>query len=106
MGETILNVHTFVMGTDKEAAVKVLEEAAEVYAAAQRIRECEERESTTCRLEAYPNVKQVDCQLYVDLADELADCIQICCNLAKRYCINLQTAMDRCHEKNHSRGRC
>ena len=74
------------MGTEKEAALKPLEEAAEVYGAWQ------------------------DYQLFfmineTMLADEIADTIQACCNLAKRYEIDLQAAMKRCQERNRLRGR-
>ena len=44
--------------------------------------------------------------LYVlDLADEIADCIQACVNLAARYDIDLPCAMKRCEERNRIRGR-
>lgn len=75
----IISITTFRMGTDKEAALKPLEEAAEVYGAWQ------DYETT--------------------LADEIADTIQACCNLAKRYGIDLQAAMRRCQERNRERGR-
>lgn len=40
------------------------------------------------------------------LADEIADCIQACVNLAARYGIDLSDAMGRCWERNRERGRC
>ena len=100
-----LTVHPFKMGTDKEAAVKVLEESAESFGALQALYACEAREPSTCRLNMYPNVKQADCQHYVDLADELADVIQAACNLADRYEIDLASAMERCERRNRDRGR-
>lgn len=82
-----LTINPFEMGTPKEAAVKVLEEAAEVYAAWQ---ECEWLDSN----DAIDN-----------LADELADVIQAACNLADRYGIDLASAMERCEKRNCARGR-
>lgn len=82
----ILSITTFHMGTDKEAALKPLEEAAEVFGAWQDYqRFCMVSETI--------------------IADEIADTIQACCNLAKRYGIDLQAAMKRCQERNRERGR-
>ena len=39
------------------------------------------------------------------LDDEIADCIQECCNIADRYDIDLQAAMNRCEKRNHERER-
>ena len=100
-----LEVNPFRMGTDKEAALKPLEEAAEVFGAWQTVDECEGREFMTCRLDMYPNVKQNDCQLYVDFAYEIADCITACVNLADRYGIDLQPALDAVEKHNRERGR-
>ena len=82
----ILSITTFHMGTDKEAALKPLEEAAEVYGAWQDF-------------QTFFMVSRTN------LADEIADTIQACCNLAKRYGIDLQAAMKRCQERNRERGR-
>ena len=80
----ILSITTFHMGTGKEAALKPLEEAAEIYGAWQSL----------------------DKKFLLDpFADEIADTIQACCNLAKRYGIDLQAAMKRCQERNSKRGR-
>ena len=101
-----LHIETFRADcTDKEAALKPLEEASEAREKWQTLDRCERRESATCRLDMYPNSKQFDCQLYVDLADELADCITACCNLADRYGIDLQAALDRVEKHNRERGR-
>jgi len=97
--ETILTVHTFQMGNGKEPAWKVLEEAAEAYNAWAIVDDAmngPERDEFT---EAY-----VDSEKEY-LADEIADCIQACCNLADRYDIDLQAAMSRCEERNRERGR-
>ncbi len=82
-----LEVNPFAMGTSKDRALKPLEEAAEVYAAWQ---DCEWLDSSDA----------ID-----SLADEIADCIQACCNLATMYDIDLQDAMKRCEERNRYRGR-
>lgn len=87
MNEQRLTVRTFALGTEKEAALKPLEEAAEVYAAWQ---ECEWLDSN----DAIDN-----------LADEIADVIQAACNLAARHGIDLEDAMDRCERRNRERGR-
>jgi NTP pyrophosphatase (non-canonical NTP hydrolase) len=94
------------MGDSKEAALKPLEEAAETFGAWQAIKECVDRKLTMCRLNAYPNIPQRDCQLHVDLADEIADCIQACVNLAYREGVDLQAAIERCEKRNRARGRC
>ena len=41
----------------------------------------------------------------MDLADELADCITACANLADRYGLDLQAALDRVERHNRERGR-
>ena len=89
MTDTItITVRPFHMGTEKEAALKPLEEAAEVYGAWQ--------------LQGhYPN----DGMPKPWLADELADCVTACVNLADRYHVNLQAALDRVEERNRERGR-
>lgn len=91
MSEVNLTVHPFRMGTDKEAALKALEE---VFGAWQSL------EGSTCggRFER-------DDELLPFLADEIADCIQACCNLADRYDIDLQAALNRVEAKNRERGR-
>lgn len=87
-----LDVQTFDTGcTDKEQAVKVLEEAAEVFGAWQYV-------SQFNPLGMMLNANR--------LADEIADVIMAACNLAARYGIDLDAAMLRCHERNHRRGRC
>lgn len=80
-----LEVNPFRMGTDKEAALKPLEEASEVHG-------------------AWENVERYHLPTYY-LADEIADCITACCNLADRYGIELQPALDRARARNEERGR-
>lgn len=66
--------------TGKVQAVKVLEEAAEVFAAWQRgFRE--------------------------PFEDEVADCMQALANIADMYDVDLEAAMRRCDERNKARGR-
>lgn len=91
-----LAVRTFRVGTDKEAARKPSEEAVEVYAAWELMG----------REEADQHSSQFDKTLAVmGLADELADCITACCNLAARYDLDLQAALDRVEQRNRERGR-
>lgn len=87
-----LEVTTFDTGcTDKEQATKVLEEAAEVFGAWQYV-------SQFNPLGVLLNANR--------LADEIADVIMAACNLAARYGIDMESAMLRCNERNHQRGRC
>ena len=115
-GKVNLSVAPFRMGTDKEAAVKVLEEASEVRAAWQAIHAVAPHE--TCIESGYPLCEceyKLSCTMFKEpssytvrrdiLADEIADCIQACVNLADRYGIDLQSAMGRCEERNFHRGR-
>lgn len=99
MSEIKLIVRPFAMGTEKEAALKPLEEASEVRAAWQKIDECGIPEQ--CRDCDLHNT----CEAIFALADEIADTIQASCNLAARYSIDLQSAMERCEQRNRERGR-
>lgn len=93
---TTITVHTFECGTDKEAARKPSEEAIEVYAAWELMG----------REEADQYSSQLNKTLAVmDFADEIADCVTACVNLADRYHIDLQAALDRVEERNRERGR-
>jgi len=112
-----LTVHPFKMGTDKEAAVKVLEEASEVREAWtdwdtwRKYPKCSEQYpkgcpdcdfAGTCEARRLPDY---DYRCREHLADELADVIQAACNLADRYEIDLASAMERCERRNRDRGR-
>ncbi len=99
MSEIKLTVRPFEMGTEKEAALKPLEEASEAYSAWQEIDGCGSPEQ--CRNCDLPN----PCESIFALADEIADTIQASCNLAARYGIDLQAAMERCERRNRGRGR-
>lgn len=93
---TIMAVNTFRHGTDKEAARKPSEEATEVYAAWELMG----------REQADQYSSQFNKTLaMMDLADELADTITACANLAARYGLDLQAALDRVERRNRERGR-
>lgn len=102
---TTITVRTFECGTDKEAAVKPLEEAAEIYAAWQNLDGLLDYISIvkmeTPHMSKYLNA---DSEKY-DLADEIADTITACVNLAARYGLDLQAAIDRVEARNRERGR-
>lgn len=80
-----LTVRPFVRGSDKDVAHKVVEEAAEAFSAWEDI--------GTFGMPSYY------------LADELADTITACVNLAHRHHIDLQAALIRVEEHNRERGR-
>ena len=89
-----LRVRTFRMGTEKDVVAKILEEASEAHMAWRVYRDSAEDMSHV-----------VDELTLLDLADELADCITACCNLAARYGIDMQAAVERVERKNRERGR-
>jgi len=86
MNEIKLTIRPFEMDSLKEAAKKVQEEAGEAFAEYVILQEQQDRSTTR-------------------LADEIADVIQASCNLAARYGIDLQAAMERCERRNRGRGR-
>ena len=79
----------------KALALKPLEEAAEAFGAWQRY-EGDEWDDTDSDLEN---------MLRDDIADELADTVQACVNLADREGLDLSAALARVHERNVGRGR-
>ena len=89
-----LRVRTFRMGTEHDVVAKILEEASEAHMAWRVYRDSAEDMSHV-----------VDELTLLDLADELADCITACCNLAARYGIDMQAAVERVEQKNRERGR-
>lgn len=99
---TTITVRPFLMGTDKEAALKPLEEASEAREAAQQLQGLIDVEPMLV-----PSKELVDLidSHRVLLADELADTITACANLAARYGIDLQAALDRVERHNRERGR-
>lgn len=78
-------VRPFVRDDDAAAAKKPLEEAAEVFG-------------------AWQNMERLGMHMSY-LADELADTITACVNLAHRHNIDLQAALIRVEERNRERGR-
>jgi len=101
-----LTVHTFMVDcTDKEQAGKVLEEASEAREAWQVL------DAAADAMAILVQGNPVLAEFYntepekLDLADELADCITACCNLAARYGIDMQAAVERVEQKNRERGR-
>lgn len=90
MGRAVIwpAVQTFRIGTGKEQAVKVLEEAAEVYAAWQELDRGAAGDPSA-------------------LVDEAADLMQALSNLVNRYGRDdMRQPMADCHERNRARGRC
>lgn len=83
--------------TDKDAAVKVLEEASESFNAWETL----SHSAVLDGIGFNPHIERRK----ADLADELADCITACANLAERYGLDLQAALDRVERKNRERGR-
>ena len=80
---------------DKALALKPLEEAAEAFGAWQRY-EGDEWDDTDGDLER---------MLLDEIADELADTVQACVNLAAWMDIDLHPALERCRVRNEGRGR-
>ena len=83
--------------TDKDAAKKVVEEAAEVFSAWETL-------SHSAVLDGIGFNPHIEWRTAA-LADELADCITACANLAERYGIDMQAALDRVERKTRERGR-
>ena len=102
MSEVTLTVRTFRMGTEKEASLKPLEEAAEVYASWQEFYTVQQAIITAKKASSLQDELHDKRDA---LTDEIADCIQACVNLADRYNLDLQAAMERCEERNRERGR-
>ena len=110
MSKVQLTVRTFRADcTNKEQAVKVLEEASEAREAHQALRGLLDvrRELLGAGQTYVPSREMAD---LIDahralLADELADCITACCNLAERYGLDMQAALDRVERRNRERGR-
>lgn len=94
---TTMTVNTFRHGTDKECARKVPEEAAEAFSAWETL-------SQSAVLDGIGFNAHIE-RRKTDLANELADTITACCNLATRYHIDLQAAIDRVELHNRERGR-
>ena len=89
-----IEVHTFQLPcSEKEQALKVIEEASEVYAEWQEVEH-----------ELAMGMPHDQC-LCDDLGYEIADCITACCNLAERYEIDLKAMLKKVEKSNRERGR-
>lgn len=93
-----LTVKPFRYGDDKDRMVKLLEEAAEAYAAWQRV------DDLYCYTPSHCCECKSKCAEYIRLGEEVADCITICCNIANDLGIDLQAALDNVERKNWDRG--
>ena len=83
----------------KEQAMKVLEEAAEVFSAWEKIDLPPVHFGGG--IVQYGGVSPFG----QNLADEIADVITAACNLARMYGLDMHAAMERCAERNRDRGR-
>ena len=88
--------------TDKEQAVKVLEEASEAREAWQQLAGLKTIVPMLVPSKELDDL--IDSHREI-LADELADTITACANLADRYGLDLQDALGRVERKNRERGR-
>lgn len=95
-----LQVRPFVRDEDKAAALKPLEEAAEVYGAWEDVRDCEAGPWPECDCKGRDR-----CRRKSQLGYEIADTITACVNLAFRYGIDLRLALERVERANKDRGR-
>lgn len=84
----------------KEQAIKVLEEAAEVFSAWEAAFAW-----GVPKTESNPYFEVVHFEEIEPLADEIADVITAACNLARKYGCDMHAAMERCAERNRERGR-
>lgn len=103
MGEIWLGVRPFRMGTDKEGALKPLEAAADLYSEWQRLDFCLAH-MTRCH-DCETDGGTHGCPWKSYLADGIAETIQACVNLAVRYGLNLDAALERVEKRNIARGR-
>ena len=98
-----LDVSTFHTDcTDKEQALKVLEEASEAREAWQQLAGLKTIVPMLVPSKELDDL--IDSHREI-LADELADTITACANLAERYGLDLQAALGRVERKNRERGR-
>lgn len=97
----ILQVVTFdTNSSDKRQAVKVLEEAAEVYAAWQELDAASKLADKDLM-----DADTVDA-FEESLAEEIADLITAACNLGRMLGLDMPQAMADCYLKNKARGYC
>ena len=100
-----LDVRTFRMGTEKEAALKPLEEASEVRAAWQIYDEWAKVRPGHLRGIKANDLDSINDHNRSRLGSEIADCVQACCNLAERNGIDLEDELRKCEQRNRERGR-
>lgn len=103
-----LEVNTFYLGSDKEAALKPLEEAAEVFAAWQRLEEAQIEYGHVGADGDYSNEFEAFSRYELErgsFAYEIADCITALCNLAARFGLDMQEAVVEVERRNRERGR-
>ena len=103
-----LEVNTFSLGSDKDAALKPLEEAAEVYAAWQRLDEAGIAYGNVGTDGDYSNEFEAFSRYESErrsLAYEIADCVTALCNLAARFGLDVQGAVVEVERRNRERGR-
>jgi len=103
-----LEVNTFSLGSDKDAALKPLEEAAEVFAAWQRLYDAQIEYGHVGDDGDYSN--EFEAFFVYDLerrslAHEIADCVTALCNLAARFGLDVQEAVVEVERRNRERGR-
>ena len=103
-----LEVNTFSLGSDKDAALKPLEEAAEVFAAWQRLYDAQIEYGCVGVDGDYSNEFEAFFRYDFErrsLAYEIADCVTALCNLAARFGLDVQEAVVEVERRNRERGR-
>lgn len=103
-----LEVNTFYLGSDKDAALKPLEEAAEVFAAWQRLYDAQIEYGYVGVDGDYSNEFEAFARYESErrsLAYEIADCVTALCNLAARFGLDVQGAVVEVERRNRERGR-
>lgn len=103
-----LEVNTFSLGSDKGAALKPLEEAAEVFAAWQRLYDAQIEYGYVGVDGDYTNEFEAFSRYESErrsLAYEIADCLTALCNLAARFGLDVQGAVVEVERRNRERGR-
>ena len=103
-----LEVNTFSLGSDKDAALKPLEEAAEVFAAWQRFYDAQIEYGCVGIDGDYSNEFEAFSRYESErrsLAYEIADCVTALCNLAARFGLDVQGAVVEVERRNRERGR-
>ena len=103
-----LEVNTFSLGSDKDAALKPLEEAAEVFAAWQRLEDAQVEYWYVGMDGDYSNEFEAFSRYESgrrSLAYEIADCLTALCNLAARFGLDVQESVVEVERRNRERGR-